>query len=338
MGHRTRAQTPDAAAPRAPDRAAGNDRRGTSGPRPSPRPVTTSPPLPDLPLRELECFSVLAGELHFGRTAERLGVSQGRVSQMIKRLEGRVGGALFERTSRRVALTAVGAALAAGTTPAIDRLRQGFADAQAMALSPERPLRIGFQGAVYESLGRTVAALPAELTRLVELPWADPFTGLGNGTVDVAVVLAPSTEHDFRHLVEFSRQPQYLAVSRAHPLAAKERVTSADLAGVGMVAPAPGAPAYWREANAPRRTEDGYELHYSATATTLQEALSLVAGNRHGVLLCRAGAAYFSRPDVRFVPAPSLPDTSLVALTRHDAKHPLIARFAGELDIRTRTA
>ncbi|MFF8618041.1 LysR family transcriptional regulator [Streptomyces sp. NPDC015350] len=49
--------------------------------------MTTSPPLPDLPLRELECFSVLAEELHFDRTAERIGVPQGRVSQMIKRLE-----------------------------------------------------------------------------------------------------------------------------------------------------------------------------------------------------------------------------------------------------------
>ncbi len=37
----------------------------------------TSPLLPDLPPRELECFSVLSGKLHFGRTAERLGVSRG---------------------------------------------------------------------------------------------------------------------------------------------------------------------------------------------------------------------------------------------------------------------
>ncbi|WP_335938956.1 LysR substrate-binding domain-containing protein [Streptomyces sp. PTD5-9] len=185
---------------------------------------------------------------------------------------------------------------------------------------------------------------PAELTHLVEPPWADPFTRLDAGDIDVAVVLAPSTEDGFRRAWSSSRvsrsvsRSPALTRSPARPLAAKERVTSADLAGVGMVAPTPRAPAYWREANAPHHTEDGYELHYSATATTLQEALPLVASNWHGVLLCRAAAACFSRPGVRFVHVPSLPDASMVALTRHDTKHPLIARFSEELALRTRAA
>jgi len=57
---------------------------------------------------ELETFLTLAEELHFGRTAERLHVSTARVSQMIKKLERRVGVPLFSRTSRRVELSAVG--------------------------------------------------------------------------------------------------------------------------------------------------------------------------------------------------------------------------------------
>lgn len=106
---------------------------------------------PDLPLRELECFAVLTDELHFGRVAERLGVTQGRGPQMIKRLESRVGGLLFERTSRRVVVTPLGTILASEVVPAMSRLRAGFEDAQAAASSSARPLRIGFQCAVYES-------------------------------------------------------------------------------------------------------------------------------------------------------------------------------------------
>ena len=60
---------------------------------------------------EIEAFVTLAEELHFGRTAERLHVSTARVSQAIKRMELRVGVPLFERTSRRVELTAAGRAL-----------------------------------------------------------------------------------------------------------------------------------------------------------------------------------------------------------------------------------
>jgi DNA-binding transcriptional LysR family regulator len=48
--------------------------------------------------RDIEIFLTLAEELHFGRTAERLHVSTARVSQTIKKLERRIGAALFERS------------------------------------------------------------------------------------------------------------------------------------------------------------------------------------------------------------------------------------------------
>lgn len=51
---------------------------------------------------EIQAFLTLAGELHFTRTADRLWLSQSRVSRLIASLERRVGGPLFERTSRQV--------------------------------------------------------------------------------------------------------------------------------------------------------------------------------------------------------------------------------------------
>lgn len=58
-----------------------------------------------LEIRELECFLALSEELHFGRAAERLYVSQSRISQLLRALEGRIGARLLDRTSRRVRLT-----------------------------------------------------------------------------------------------------------------------------------------------------------------------------------------------------------------------------------------
>ncbi|MFD7903000.1 LysR family transcriptional regulator, partial [Kitasatospora sp. NPDC059747] len=101
----------------------------------------TPPVLPELPLQELECFSVLVHQLHFGRTAGLLGVSQGRVSQLIKRLEGRVGAPVFERTSRRVELTELGRELAEQVVPAFERLREGFDAAPARAAGGGPPPR-----------------------------------------------------------------------------------------------------------------------------------------------------------------------------------------------------
>ena len=60
-------------------------------------------------LREIEIFLILAEELHFGRAAERLYVSQARVSQAISQQERHLGGALFDRSNRRqIRLTPLG--------------------------------------------------------------------------------------------------------------------------------------------------------------------------------------------------------------------------------------
>ena len=60
-------------------------------------------------LRDLECFFAVADEQHFRRAAERLSVSQATVSQAVRRLEGELGGVLFDRSTRLVTLTPLGA-------------------------------------------------------------------------------------------------------------------------------------------------------------------------------------------------------------------------------------
>ena len=71
----------------------------------------------DIELRELRIFLVLADELHFGRTADRLGISQPGVSEAVRALETRLGIKLFERTSRRVSLTPAGERSGARSPP-----------------------------------------------------------------------------------------------------------------------------------------------------------------------------------------------------------------------------
>ncbi|MFG3224547.1 LysR family transcriptional regulator [Kitasatospora sp. NPDC048194] len=286
------------------------------------------PGLPELPLRELECFSVLVHHLHFGRTADVLGVSQGRVSQMIKRLESRVGAPVFERTSRRVELTALGRMLADQVVPAFRRLREGFDAARASAVAADRPLRIGFQGVVHEPVAKAIAGLPEHAAHLVELPWGDPFTQLLRGEVDAAIVLAPCHEKGARVVLEFSRQPMCVAVSSTHRLARGTAVSAGELSRLGLIEPLGSAPDYWRQVNAPRRTPGGHELTYSAGAGTIQEALTTVASTRLGLLLCEASTRYVRRPDIRHLPVPDLEPTSLLLLENERKPHGLTGRFA----------
>jgi hypothetical protein len=73
----------------------------------------------EVELREIEVFLTLAEELHFGRTAERLHLTSSRVSQVVRSLETRLGGALFERTSRRVRFTPLGKQLQRTVHPTV---------------------------------------------------------------------------------------------------------------------------------------------------------------------------------------------------------------------------
>src|SRR4051812_29747653 len=99
----------------------------------------------DIELWQLRYVIAVADELNFTRAAERLHISQPALSTRIRELEARLGVALFERTSRRVALTAAGAAL-------VERARPLLVDADAAvgaardAATARRALAVGLLG------------------------------------------------------------------------------------------------------------------------------------------------------------------------------------------------
>ncbi|MGW1595381.1 LysR family transcriptional regulator [Streptomyces sp. NPDC002343] len=278
-----------------------------------------------LELRELECFLVLAEELHFGRAGERLFVSQSRVSQLLAALERRVGARLVHRSSRRVALTPLGERFLERLRPAYGALRAAVADARAVARGGAGPLRLGFQGTVYAQLLEAVSAFEAEdaarSVDLVEIPYADPFGAVRRGTVDAAVVLLPVAEPDLVLGPVFSRQRHALAVARRHAFAARDRVGAADLAAIPLIGVAEPAPPYWRAARAPGAQS-------GPAATTLQEALCLAAAGRGALLLCHPTAAQHQRADIAYVPVDGIPDSELGLIWHRDTETETVREFA----------
>ncbi len=111
-------------------------------------------------LRELRIFLALAEELHFGRTGERLRISQPGVSEAVRSLEARIGTRLFERTSRRVSLTPAGEEFRRSLVPALAALDRALARASDRAASIAGPLRIGFTQTTDDLRARDRAAQP----------------------------------------------------------------------------------------------------------------------------------------------------------------------------------
>ena len=140
----------------------------------------------DVELRELRIFLVLADELHFGRTAERLGISQPGVSEAVRILESRLGVKVFDRTSRRVRLTPAGEGLKCGLVPALAALDRALAETSELSHAVRGLLRAGFvlttEG---PALSRLIAAFqaryPACEVRLQEVETFDAYRALRRG-------------------------------------------------------------------------------------------------------------------------------------------------------------
>ncbi|MEN8650414.1 LysR family transcriptional regulator [Streptomyces sp. 21So2-11] len=281
-----------------------------------------------LEIRELESFLVLAEELHFGRAGTRLYVSQSRISQLLRALEGRIGARLIDRTSRLVRLTPLGERFLAELRPAYDALRTTVDDARAEARSVEGRLRIGFQGTADVRLMRAVTVFqtlhPACVTEIVEVPFCDPFGAVRRGEVDAAIVLLPVAEPDLMLGPLFSKEQQTVAVSVRHPFAARDSLTAADVAMTTLIEASAPAPAYWREAHAPSAVP-------GPSVSTLQEGLTLVAAGRGAMLLCRPPAEYQGRKDVVFVPIDGLPDSVLGMVWHRDGETERVRAFARAL-------
>ncbi|WP_031089667.1 LysR family transcriptional regulator, partial [Streptomyces sp. NRRL WC-3549] len=185
-------------------------------------------------LRDIEIFLTLAEELHFGRTADRLHVSQARVSQSIAKQERRIGARLFARNSRRVELTPIGLRLREDLSAGYQRILDGTQAAAAAARGTTCTLSLGLHGpqAHYYThvfdLFRT--RHPEVRLRMKEINFTDPFGALRDGSVQVATSWLPIREPDLTVGPVVAAEPLVLMVATDHPLAGRDAVGMEDLA------------------------------------------------------------------------------------------------------------
>jgi DNA-binding transcriptional LysR family regulator len=257
---------------------------------------------------ELECFLLLAEELHFGRTADRMRLSRARVSQLVQRLERRVGAPLFVRTSRRVGLTALGRQLRADLEPHHRAIDAALARAVETAQGVESTLFVGFSS----PLGAEIVLKAADVLReshpewaveVCEIPLSDPYGSLRSGQFDLQLTEFPAREADLgTSKAPLLTEERVLAVASGHPLAARASLSLEDLAEVPLM-PAMGVlPDYWQEYLAPTRTPGGREILRGPAVVNMQEALVLVAAGKGALLAAGHAETYFRRPGVAYVP------------------------------------
>ncbi|MBG4651662.1 LysR family transcriptional regulator [Pseudomonas aeruginosa] len=176
-------------------------------------------------LRHLRYFIAVAEELHFGRAAERLGISQPPLSQQIQALEEEIGARLFERTNRRVELTDAGRLF-------LDESRQVLAQVDKAVLLARRAhlgelgeLKIGFTSSapftstIPSSIHAFRKAYPDVHLDLQEMSSRQVLKALLEESLQVGVI-RPLALPDAVHWVELFREPLGAVLRADHPLAA----------------------------------------------------------------------------------------------------------------------
>ncbi|MER7829321.1 LysR family transcriptional regulator [Streptomyces sp. NPDC095602] len=256
---------------------------------------------------ELECFLLLAEELHFGRTADRMRLSRARVSQLVRRLERRVGAPLFTRTSRRVALTALGRRLREDLEPHHRGIEAALERAAATARGIDAVLHVGFPNPlageiVMKATEALRASHPGLSVEICRMPLDDPYGQLRKGQFDVLIAELPVREEDLGAGPTLLAEERVLAISPGHPLAARDAVSLEDLADVPLLTISGSVPDYWLEHHVPARTPSGRPIARGPGVTDMQEALMLVAGGKGALLAPAHTATYYARPGVAYLP------------------------------------
>ncbi|MGW1893943.1 LysR family transcriptional regulator [Streptomyces sp. NPDC002004] len=281
-------------------------------------------------LRDIEIFLTLAQELHFSRTADRLHITQARVSQSIKKQERQIGGLLFERTSRAVRMTPLGEQLHRELGAGYRQIMDGIAAATAIARGTHT-LTVGTMGPHSWMLADAVRQLrgrhPTVQVQFREIQPPAPLDLLRTGDVDIAVLWLPVDEPDLTvgPVVYVSRT--MLMTSTTHPYAQRDAIVLEDLADCAFVV-GRSQPAFMEKALNPFRTPSGRPIARGPEVSTWQETLATVAAGQAVAAVSAEAADFYAWPSLAFVPIVDAPPCRWALVWRTAAESPLVRAFA----------
>jgi len=283
-------------------------------------------------LAQVEAFLAVAEELHFGRAAERLHVSQPRVSRLIAALERQAGGRLFERSSRKVVLTPLGEQLRDELRPAYEQMTGALDSARATARNVTGVLRLGcsytVSGPELTALTEQFCASNPDCELSVQVvPSADPYAPLRSGDIDVLVFWQVVDEPDLTAGPAIGYRERVLAVGLNHRLAARESVCLEDLADEETSENNQTFPTALYDAIRPLVTPTGRPIRRTYPWNDDEDVLTAVARGRI-VLPGMRGTALVGRADFVLVPIRDLPPMPLGPIWRTATENARIRALA----------
>lgn len=259
-----------------------------------------------LDLKRLSYFVVVADELHFGRAAARLFISQPALSQQIKALEASLGIELFIRGSSGVTLSADGQGILPDARLLLVAAEQLVEQARSRSRSGEGILSLGYHeyalGSVVPTFLAALRSCASEVSvTLTNFPLGpQALAGLVSGQCDAVVMAETSRTVKGLRSERLSVEEMVAAVPADHPLADRDEVPIAELAAEPF--------AFFYRSNSPEVWENlmtffdraGRRPRIEHVGEQLQEALLWVGSGQGVTMVPATSAASNSLPGVEF--------------------------------------
>jgi DNA-binding transcriptional LysR family regulator len=263
---------------------------------------------PDVTLRLLRYFDVLADELNYRRAAERLFISQPALSAAIRQLEQSIGTALFRRDTHSVTLTSAGIAWRPHVTSALAEVDAALAAAE--TLVNQAPVRIGYligTGAdllfrLIDDVGRSAPGVAVTTT---EYDFSDPSAGLADGSSDIALLRPPVGVPDIEMAI-VAEETWVACLPRTHRFAQRSELTIDELLDEPIIV-APRSAGMWRDYWMAADARGGRPANVAAEAATYEAETTLVARGVGLSFTTSSMTRLYDRPGIVFVPITGRP-------------------------------
>ncbi|TDV72166.1 LysR family transcriptional regulator [Pseudomonas sp. LP_7_YM] len=179
---------------------------------------------------QLRCFVAVATELHFGRAAQLLHMTQPPLSRQIQLLEQYLGVVLIERTSRSVSLTPAGSAFLAEARKLMEQNERAVQIARRAANVLSGSVTVGFMGsATYGYIPKLAERVQKELPNIEvvfrEVTTLGQLEALSFGRIDLGII-RPTAMQEGVESACIGKGELAVAVSRNHPWASRRQVVT----------------------------------------------------------------------------------------------------------------
>lgn len=256
-----------------------------------------------LETNHLRCFVTVAEELHFGRAAVRLNMTQPPLSRQIQLLERALKCELFFRNSRSVQLTQAGQTFLPEARRILRLIENAAKSALDISSGRRGVARCGFTAsAAYEFLPRLVRALKEKLPdvtlNLREMVSRDQVVALDTGEIDIGLTRAPIDLSGYENGT-VSRERLMLALPRNHPLLQNSTVSWRDLHQQDMLMYEPREGQYFYNLVSSRLTLDDIYPNFVQHLSQIHSILALVRAGV-GVAVVPAGARLMEMSGIEY--------------------------------------